>query len=580
MTRKLIYLTVLSIFFISLKSQPLNVIRYTFRDKTETLFLKDASSKNTEVSLCFRVGPYLETASNTGISRALIFNMTRGLAKLNPKFATPLIGFSQGYSMLRFQNLETQDIIQLLGNVFKPSLLDSNTFEASKQKALKSFDLEPELSPFDLKVYKYLWKDYLFRIKSLKSSQQLKDISFQESLNYFSAYVLPQNAFLLVKSPTDPYDMIDKISPYLAPGDPTRNTYISLGKTNIYRNLINSIQFIEKDKANLNQNSILAWQINNDNRSNSNYLNLLILSDVMNMAMKNEKLKSTGITDLSASVTLNRFACELRMDFNLANDQINTLYDFKKIIDETSIENLVSQKEFDDIIQKRVSNYNKISSNPDSARNEIIYWWNLATTQDYLSVGSSLNQLKRSDLQYFFAYNIQNKPTVFGLSQASGIPSPVTLVETNDTLIAKNIYFSNNVSDVETKEAQEKINSITQFLLINKDVNVQVNGYADLTEYIRVQDTSLRSFVEQYPQFKVLSSNPAKATWQRLDMIRALKIVRYFVENGVEADRIIGTGKIYSSEERSEASSNRKVSFLFDKVRRTKVEYSTRSIPK
>lgn len=70
-------------------------------------------------------------------------------------------------------------------------------------------------------------------------------------------------------------------------------------------------------------------------------------------------------------------------------------------------------------------------------------------------------------------------------------------------------------------------------MLINANSFLQVNGYADRNEYLKVNSSEVDTFIQKYPKFNLVSSFKRKNIWKRLDIFRALKLCRYLIESGV-----------------------------------------------
>ena len=105
------------------------------------------------------------------------------------------------------------------------------------------------------------------------------------------------------------------------------------------------------------------------------------------------------------------------------------------------------------------------------------------------------------------------------------------------------------------------MNKVLQWMLINPNSFLQVNGYADRNEYLKVNSIAIDSFIQKYPKFNFVSSFTRKNTWKRLDIFRAIKLCKFLIENGVNPNRINGSGVLLSSDERENMHLNQKVTF-------------------
>ncbi len=113
------------------------------------------------------------------------------------------------------------------------------------------------------------------------------------------------------------------------------------------------------------------------------------------------------------------------------------------------------------------------------------------------------------------------------------------------------------------------LNKLIQWLQINDDINVQVNGFADEGEYNRVSDKEVQSFIDSIPNFVKVIPFVIKTKEMRPEMMRALKVMRAMYLNGIPVERMKGTSMVFTSDTPEKAIENRKCTFTLDKRMRT-----------
>ena len=64
-----------------------------------------------------------------------------------------------------------------------------------------------------------------------------------------------------------------------------------------------------------------------------------------------------------------------------------------------------------------------------------------------------------------------------------------------------------------------------------------------------------------------MSSKIGKGTWQRLDMVRSLKIAKFLIDNGIDYNRVKGSGLLLDSEDKEDMQANQKVDFSYQRFR-------------
>jgi len=67
---------------------------------------------------------------------------------------------------------------------------------------------------------------------------------------------------------------------------------------------------------------------------------------------------------------------------------------------------------------------------------------------------------------------------------------------------------------------------------------------ASKDEYLHINDEDMLKFTEQHPGFTIAPSNLAPTKKIRLDVYRALTVIKLLIQMGVPEDQLTGTGKI------------------------------------
>jgi outer membrane protein OmpA-like peptidoglycan-associated protein len=414
----------------------------------------------------------------------------------------------------------------------------------------------------------YLWKDYLFRVHTIQERQDIRQMSFLELKNFYNTYFLPQNSLLFIRTQKEPYALFDRLSPFVNGADMGRNAYNSLGKTNIYRNLINSVQVIERDTSNSYRNASLMWQVVGDLRDGNSYLCADLYKDLLNQWFDEGKLGNNAITNLHASLYTQRFMCELRVDFSLSGTEKAAVYELKEKLNNLKIDSLCTNENLMSMLTQRLAAQELSYSDPQRYSESLALWWDLHGTDYALNMDKNLKSISRADIQRFYTLFVKDRPTVFSLKTKSNLTGTDYLAEANDTIVKTFIAFDNNMSEITEQRSKNTLISILQYLTANPDINVRVNGLADSKEFLKADAKDLEPFLQKYPMFKVISANPGKSTWQRLDMVRALRIVKFLISNGISPERINGSGMIAKNNDEEDVATHRIVSFTFDKIRK------------
>ena len=115
-----------------------------------------------------------------------------------------------------------------------------------------------------------------------------------------------------------------------------------------------------------------------------------------------------------------------------------------------------------------------------------------------------------------------------------------------------------NITNLEGEDNLTMQQNLLQWLLINNDVSVQVNGFSDEHEYNRAYDDSILRFIDSIPTFQKSIPDIVKKKYLKPATMRAMKIVKYLYDHGIAPDRLSGTSMMYKSANKQEEADNRK----------------------
>ena len=124
-----------------------------------------------------------------------------------------------------------------------------------------------------------------------------------------------------------------------------------------------------------------------------------------------------------------------------------------------------------------------------------------------------------------------------------------------------------NKADIETEEAKQKLRMVIQWMKINTDMHVQINGFSDKGEFTKAYDDSVIRFIDSTATFHKAMPDATKKGCLRIEMMRAMKIAKALYEAGITEDRISGTSMVFSSDTKEAAAANRKCTLSFEKIK-------------
>ena len=128
------------------------------------------------------------------------------------------------------------------------------------------------------------------------------------------------------------------------------------------------------------------------------------------------------------------------------------------------------------------------------------------------------------------------------------------------------IFFPENSANLVPTQ-YKKLLEIKQFLTANPHYQVQVNGFADKREYLKIKDSKLDSLIASFPTFKRVEEDVFNKKYTRLDFARSLYVIKFFLDSGINSKRILGTASLNKAPEKEMMINNQKCSFSWNIIR-------------
>jgi hypothetical protein len=134
-----------------------------------------------------------------------------------------------------------------------------------------------------------------------------------------------------------------------------------------------------------------------------------------------------------------------------------------------------------------------------------------------------------------------------GLTQWKQYKVDTFFTSTNRSADYRFIFIKNNAQLADSTQ-DSLIISLAQFIKINPHIRVMVNGVAGKDELLHQTDNQALDFLKQHPGFKITPTSLIPIFKIRLDVQRALTIVKRLIELGVPDEQVTGTGIIAPKE--------------------------------
>lgn len=220
--------------------------------------------------------------------------------------------------------------------------------------------------------------------------------------------------------------------------------------------------------------------------------------------------------------------------------------------------------------------YNNIKSSKDYVGWVTKYW--IYNDETYFStVRDSVFSLGETKMRKFVIEYINQSSHVTGLmvneTDRNDLKVDSLLPDLDPTVNEYVFHYRPNITDLEGTDNLNMQNNLLQWLTINPDIVVQINGCADRSEFGKTKDDSIRAFIDSIPTFAKVRQELVKAGSLRPEMMRAMKIIKYLYDHGIEPERLKGTSMPFSSKNIAEELANMKCTLTMEKIRKAPSVY-------
>ena len=542
------------------------------KNKAELVVIKDTNT-DFRLSMNVKVAPFIETIENAGISRLLMYTIYTNLVRLDSSYENTELIFNPDYSSFIFHlDSKSYSVERILSNIYKSVLVDSAVLEQAKVLTIKSYEqqhIKTSIETFELEnqMQQYIWGDNHFKRYQRIEETAINNLSGKQLLDVYIKYFKPSNSLFILRGMVNPETKFTEIDETTLYEDRIENNYVPIGKTNIYKSLISSSQLIHNDESHANANkAILSYQITGNYQNKNGYGKLMILCHLLN---KISIKVFPEVKDLVFSLKTEKYAAEFSASYTPSSLQKVDFYNMLQGLNSLSFDSIISQKEYSDLLLEIVANNELEKRVGSSFEKNILHWWNTQSIDNYVEFESTIKSIASSDIMNTYNKYLRNCHFVLMINNNNMVHpgEEFALESVDDTSVESTFFYEYNISDLTRESEKEKLWKVLQWLYINKNLSIQVNGHADRDEYLKADASELKEFINQYPQFKVVSSKIGKGTWQRLDMVRSIKVAKFLIDNGIDFNRVKGSGLLLDSEDKEHMQENQKVDFSYQLFR-------------
>ncbi|MBS1595851.1 MAG: insulinase family protein [Bacteroidetes bacterium] len=283
-------------------------------------------------------------------------------------------------------------------------------------------------------------------------------------------------------------------------------------------------------------------------------------------------LEAGGIlTNVKATYECNNFQGSFRLYADVPSDRFQDAF---QIVDSTIValcrKDYLSQADLNAEHQRISDEFNQLRTHTHTFMTQVAKYRFSDDDYYFSSLADSITSVDLPSMRRYLAdYFIDHTGVKCVYSDTAALnmqPLASRYYEVNDSVKEIAFRYPQNVTDIDSAGYRD-LQRLIQWLKINPDIHVQVNGYADKGEFDKAYDTTVINFIRNTPTFRKAMPDHMQARYLRIEMMRAMKIAKALYEAGITDDRITGTSMSFSSEDDQQAAANRKCTVTLEKIR-------------
>jgi predicted Zn-dependent peptidase len=571
--------------FAQLKAQdnsnpPATIYRVVKASNGQSLLLCHAPGSTVYTDIYFRMGPIYEFDSVSGISLILSKIISAHIdARLQ----------SSGKKINYYSSVEPEqiafhfesglaDLDYLLGvahdEITQPTLDKAGLNEA---KALFKADLDSSNANASYKseanIESLLWGSDYTKLNIYGDHRTYARITLDELIAFHHKYFLPFNNMISVVGAYSDNRVLDQLQNAFKDFKSKEFDPELITRVIDFKPVINNVQIIAP--ASGPNIAMITYQNPGARQDRQATYSAFVFSEMMNdtSGRIQKAVRQAGLTNLKSAYICNNFYGTFQVSVQIPG---NNFYDAFTIL--SGLMNDITRKGYfkEGEVEKAEKDieieYQGLKDNHLKDFMSLITRYRFSNDENYFAaMGDSINDVSvdamRGYVTNYFADHAAIKCLFTSAGALRAAPAAQQYFALNDSIENIKFTYDLNKTDVESDEAKLNLARLIQWLRINPDIHVQINGYADEGEFKKAYDDTVKRFIDSTATFHKAMPDAFKKGYLRIEMMRAMKIAKAIYEAGITEDRITGTSMVFTSETPEGAAANRKCTVTLEKIK-------------
>ena len=281
-------------------------------------------------------------------------------------------------------------------------------------------------------------------------------------------------------------------------------------------------------------------------------------------------LTEKGLKAVNASYECNNFYGKLVLSAELSGYRFfDAFSSLQKVITDISRKDYFNQEEMDKAKKEIEADFNNMKANDKKGYLAQVVRFRFSGDENYfVNLSDSIKGVTVENMRDYVKDYLADRSGVRNLTaSATAQRKNQQYFQLDESVADMAFMYELNKTDIETDSAKQNLAKLIQWLIINPDMHVQINGFSDQGEYSKSYDDSILRFIDTTATFHKAMPDVIKKGYLRIEMMRAMKIAKAVYEAGITPDRITGTSMVFSSDSKETAAANRKCTVTIDKIR-------------
>ena len=390
-------------------------------------------------------------------------------------------------------------------NLIRDSVFNSTITESELMDAKKSVENSIELagkdkrSLFEARLTKSIYRQDYQKMDVYGDPKDFENITLSVLVAYFHKYYVPNNTIVTATgnfSFTALQQQIESTFNNMVKAEFNPETVTKIVD---FKPMVYNTQFIVEDSV-ANPEFQICWQFtgaaSNEKASHCAHLLTTILNDKHNFIQI--KAAKMNCRKLLADYQCNNFSGTLRVI--VQPDKHNWFSTYTLVANElTRLEKTLVNESM--LLAAKVQfkkEYEILKGTKEFPQQLVKYWVDNDETY-FPGLDDSIMDVREIDMKNFVSFYMNRNPYVTGLliseQDRNELNVDSLFTELNDSVKNYVFRYLQNVTDLTTKEDTVKLRNLLQWLKINPDINIQVNGFSDENEFGKAFDDSVLMFI-------------------------------------------------------------------------------------